>query len=1086
MGAARGHRGKIARPAPAKVTAPEITGYFPRERLFRLLDAVRKRPVVWISAPPGSGKTTLVSSYIDVRRLPRLWYQVDERDADVATFFYYMGLAAQRAAPRKRKPLPMLTPEYLPGLPVFTRRFFDELFARLPAPSVVVLDNYQKVPPESMLHDVIRDAAACLPPQVNLLLVSRTAPPPAFAPLSANRLSSVVGWEEMRLTGEETRGIARLHGRRPFRGEEIRRLQESADGWAAGLVLMLEKAGSEGVVPEEKGSRTPEEIVDYFGGEVFGQADPDTRSFLLASSFLPRMTSEMAHRLTGYAGAGAILSALCRNNWFTQAHGHGDPVYQYHSLFREFLLSRAKASLPAEEIRRLQRTAAELLAEGGQAEDAALLLREAGDHEGLLRIVLSQAPSLVAQGRFRILEEWLRALPENTLDDVPWTRYWMGVCRMTAHPGESKEHFMLSNRTFRERGDAHGTFLSWSGIVESIVAGQLDIKSLSTWLSQNEEAIIQAGGFPSKEIEERTLCAMIKASTFPAWGNIRPGEDVLLERAFEIARTTANPPLKLDLLVSLGFYFHGRDFRKMGEVVEMLRVESGRRDTPPLPRLQALWANAAYSILDGAHDACMKAVNEGLSHAEKTGVHFLDYFLMGLGTLSSMITGDIPAAKDFLGKMSDSVGKVTPHEAALYYYLAAWKELAAGELARSLHLSERALMLCEDVGYCWTMHLTHLQRAFISIEEGSDDRVAVHLRHAREVIPGGRGEYSEFACLLAEAYFLLRKGEEGAALKPLREGLRAGREIGIDGLFLWHPDFLKTVCMKALAAGIEEEYVLGLIRKNRLVPDPSAPALEKWPWPVKVYTLGRFSLIVEGEVLPFARKPRQKPLLLLKALIALGGREIPEDQLTEVLWPDADGDLAHQSLAKTLQRLREMLGDDRAVLLRDGCLTLNNRYCWVDVWEFERTLGRADAAGKPGAHAPNDGEVARLAERAIALYQGTFLSGETFCSFIVTHRERLRSKFLRIVVRAGRRWEQAGEWEKAITCYQKGLEVDPLSEDMYRGLISCNVRMGRAAEAHAAYQRCCKTLSAVIGVSPSPDLRAILTPAPSAPAPVRK
>ena len=49
---------------------------------------------------------------------------------------------------------------------------------------------------------------------------------------------------------------------------------------------------------------------------------------------------------------------------------------------------------------------------------------------------------------------------------------------------------------------------------------------------------------------------------------------------------------------------------------------------------------------------------------------------------------------------------------------------------------------------------------------------------------------------------------------------------------------------------------------------------------MKVYTLGRFGLVVDGKVLPSARKTRQKPLLLLKALIALGGREVPEEQLT--------------------------------------------------------------------------------------------------------------------------------------------------------------------------------------------------------------
>ena len=413
MGAARVPRGKIARPVPAKVTAPEITGYFPRKRLFRLLDSARKRPVVWVSAPPGSGKTTLVSSYLDVRRLPRLWYQVDERDADVATFFYYMGLAAQKAAPRKRKPMPLLTPEYFPGLPVFTRRFFDELFARLPTPSVVVLDNYQKIPPESTLHDVIRDAAACLPPKVTLLLVSRSAPPPAFAPLSANRLSSVLEWEEMRLTVEETKGIARRHGRRPFRAEEIRRIGESADGWVAGLVLMLEKAAAGGVVPEGKGTRTPEEIVDYFGGEVFGQADPDTRSFLLASSFLPRMTAEMAERLTGYARAGAILSALCRNNWFTQARGHGDPVYEYHALFREFLLSRAKDRASG------GGDPAVAAFRGGAAGGEGTGGGRGGPPSGVRRLGRVdphrsfQCPVACRPGKVRTLEEWLRALPER-------------------------------------------------------------------------------------------------------------------------------------------------------------------------------------------------------------------------------------------------------------------------------------------------------------------------------------------------------------------------------------------------------------------------------------------------------------------------------------------------------------------------------------------------------------------------------------------------------------------------------------------------------------------------------------------------
>jgi ATP/maltotriose-dependent transcriptional regulator MalT len=103
----------------AKVTHPTLTKVLPRERLFTLLDRKRQRPVIWVSGPPGSGKTTLVISYLEARKVPRLWYQVDKADADPATFFYYLGQAAKRAAPRKRKPLHLLTREYLQGIPTF-------------------------------------------------------------------------------------------------------------------------------------------------------------------------------------------------------------------------------------------------------------------------------------------------------------------------------------------------------------------------------------------------------------------------------------------------------------------------------------------------------------------------------------------------------------------------------------------------------------------------------------------------------------------------------------------------------------------------------------------------------------------------------------------------------------------------------------------------------------------------------------------------------------------------------------------------------------------------------------------------------
>ena len=96
------------------------------------------------------------------------------------------------------------------------------------------------------------------------------------------------------------------------------------------------------------------------------------------------------------------------------------------------------------------------------------------------------------------------------------------------------------------------------------------------------------------------------------------------------------------------------------------------------------------------------------------------------------------------------------------------------------------------------------------------------------------------------------------------------------------------------------------------------------------------------------RKVQQKPLALLKVLIALGGRGLPEARLAELLWPEADGDLAHHSFEVALSRLRKLLGKEDALVLREGRLSLSNRHCWVDVWAFERSLGQAEEARKGG------------------------------------------------------------------------------------------------------------------------------------------
>ncbi|MCP4578722.1 MAG: hypothetical protein GY846_20795, partial [Deltaproteobacteria bacterium] len=253
---------------------------FPRERLFGTLDTLRLAPVIWIEGPAGCGKTYLTSSYLEARALPCLWYQVDPGDADPATFFYYLGLAAKRTAPRKRKPMPLFTPEYVPGINTFSLRFFEELFNRLPSPCAVVFDNFQEVQANSPFHEVIKNGLSTAPEGINVFCVSREAPPPALTRMLTTDRMNILKWDDLRLTRDELAGIVQLKNR-TLSKNTISRLQDITDGWIAGLVLILQSAVTREMDEKLIGKMLPEEIADYFGGEIFFQNTPEEQDFLL-------------------------------------------------------------------------------------------------------------------------------------------------------------------------------------------------------------------------------------------------------------------------------------------------------------------------------------------------------------------------------------------------------------------------------------------------------------------------------------------------------------------------------------------------------------------------------------------------------------------------------------------------------------------------------------------------------------------------------------------------------------------------------------------------------------------------------------
>jgi ATP/maltotriose-dependent transcriptional regulator MalT len=195
----------------AKLSRPRLHQAVARPRLFEALDEACKRPLVWVAAPPGSGKTTLVATYLEHNAVRALWYQVDAGDSDPATFFHYLTRAASHTSTRGSAALPVLVAEHLSDLGMFTRRFFRHLFERLPHGSVLVLDNFQEAA-EAGLDAILRHACAEIPEGINVIAISRTAPASVLAEAEASGAMASIDWSALRLTLDETRAMCAARG----------------------------------------------------------------------------------------------------------------------------------------------------------------------------------------------------------------------------------------------------------------------------------------------------------------------------------------------------------------------------------------------------------------------------------------------------------------------------------------------------------------------------------------------------------------------------------------------------------------------------------------------------------------------------------------------------------------------------------------------------------------------------------------------------------------------------------------------------------------------------------------------------------
>ncbi|HSZ69242.1 MAG TPA: LuxR C-terminal-related transcriptional regulator [Solirubrobacteraceae bacterium] len=393
-----------------------------RKRLLEILDGGVEERLVLLCAPAGSGKTVLLSSWIQTRRLPGApcWLSLDADDNDASRLIADLLSALRESG--------VSTPgDLLAGLtaPVGARteRFMPLLvnaLAELRSPVVVVLDEIHELtsPQATATIDfLVRHA----PEQLRLVLAGRADPT-----LPIERLRVGGGLTELRIGDlafdlQETAELCRQL-ELTLSDADIELLWTRTEGWAAALRLAALSLHGHPAPARFLAdlSGTDRAVADYLVSEVLTHLPEDRREFMLRTCVPDAVNPELADALTGLDSGASALAALEHSG--APVHpadldDHGR-WYRFHPLFRELLRAHLHHAHPEEEPF-LHRRAARWYAEQGQTMPAVRHALAGKDWEQAGDLIVENWLELFLQGRSAAMRVPMAQVPSEIVTADP-------------------------------------------------------------------------------------------------------------------------------------------------------------------------------------------------------------------------------------------------------------------------------------------------------------------------------------------------------------------------------------------------------------------------------------------------------------------------------------------------------------------------------------------------------------------------------------------------------------------------------------------------------------------------------------------
>jgi ATP/maltotriose-dependent transcriptional regulator MalT/DNA-binding SARP family transcriptional activator len=981
------------------------------------------------------------------------------------------------------------------------RDWIRSVFERVGSPLRIVFDGLDRLLIEAASFQMLQVILEERSPDIHLLMLSRSLPPLEIQRLRLDRELAILTNDQLAFTTEEIENFfGAVHGV-TLSSQQVHKIHELTGGWAGGLSFLSNLIDKwpdnswEASIPDHFAESFKQAAFHYLGEEIFAAQSKAVRDFLIRSSIFETIDPGYLHDLMGQKET-AIIEELARKNLFVQSM-HDEQrgtLFRYHQLFRDFLRAKLEVEVDREQRRSWFHEIAVLGERNGEFEQAIECYLEAESYPEAARVIEWIGTDLLKSGRTGELSNWLRRLPEELMESSPWLLYDLSMARRFTGAKENLETLQRVLALFEQRKDGRGQLLSLAYLIEAAVfKGHYTIRVES--LLEKAETLLHSMGSDEHSHERAILWSMVGFGYRRATGNVRKGFWAC-RNAFLLAQNLKNPTLEIDALANAlqDLSFLG-EFARAGEILDQLEKAMNECRHPELRAIYLLHSSAFFTFM-GKTDEARERIESAQAEVEAHGLVYL-YPIALVHKLFTTVyqTEDHGEAEhigaQLLGLVSAMGNTVIKGVTLTFLGFTAYRK---GDFhrARALLQEARSGFSLPEGRSDYHLHAVNIAMGLLC-HHLEDQQSEAELDDALDYFQRLGCDLFLVDVYFTKAFLNQAQGRRGEAARCLQVGFEIAERNGYDHFIVLSPGDVVKACSLALELQVEgaihyarhlltgkyhalarpdmvrlSTHSNGALRRTALdilkrIHRSSLPRL-------CIMTLGDFSVLRGETAIAPEEWEGNQPKRLLKAIVARGSRNVPKDVLIEDLWSDCRPPAGERSFQINLHRLRKALGSVAHknsacpyVHLKGNLVSLDAELCLVDADELVDLYLKGRQESAKG----NDKIALAYFEKAAEHYGGDFLPEELYSEWADHKRETLRRHSLRLFSAMAELYDKQRSSTEAVACYQKMIQLDPLSEEAYQSLMSHYVGLHMHSAAIRTFEECKKVLGKELGIEPS-------------------